>query len=69
MKTMLILIVVGLSTVAHAKEASLALSGTVPVAAEVVIKNGNQIVSKSSAGLKTRIQKRNLASIVEVTAP
>lgn len=51
-----------------AKDSSLVLSGVVPLVAEVVIQN-NQVVSKSSSGLKTSVQKRSIASIIQVTAP
>jgi hypothetical protein len=69
MKLFTLLTLLFVTTTVHAKESSLLLQGVVPLTAEVVIKGHNQVISKSSAGLKTQIKKRDIASIVEVTAP
>lgn len=62
------LIVCAVSSVSLANSGTLVLSGTVPLKAEVVVLS-NQVIDKSSSGLKTQIQKRNLASIIQVSAP
>ncbi|KYG66894.1 hypothetical protein AZI86_07640 [Bdellovibrio bacteriovorus] len=66
MLIVLIMIFAGSSSLA--KDSGLVLSGVVPLAAEVVVQN-NQIIHKSSAGLKTSVQKRAIASVIQVTAP
>lgn len=68
MKMLIVVTMIFAGSSSFAKDSTLVLSGVVPLAAEVIIQN-NQIIYKSSAGLKTSVQKRNIASVIQVTAP
>lgn len=72
MKLLITLFIVLTAADTFAKSQSLVISGTVPLKAEVTVKNskeGMKVISKSSPELKVEVRKRQPASIVEVTAP
>jgi|GEM_PF-2207028 len=73
MKTVAVIFsILSASGLAHGKNRSLVLSGTVPLKAEVSVTSvygQPRVESKSSPELKVEVQKRGPASVVKVSAP